>query len=189
MTGAEAIEELIVSRVGKNPIPVPQDVEIKFSKGTVTAKGPKGELTTRIHPDLKFKLEDNQITIERPTDEKMHRSLHGLSRTLVANIIEGVVKGYEKRLEIIGVGYRAELRGEKLVISVGYSHVIVFIPPDEITLAVEGNNIIIVSGIQKQLVGQVAAKIRALRPPEPYKGKGIRYQGEQVRKKAGKTAA
>ena len=178
-----------MSRVGKAPILIPDGVTVDVKKNLITAKGPKGELSRKIHPDMKIKMAEGRIVVSRPTENKLHKSLHGLSRTLLANLFEGVSKGYEKRLEIVGVGFRAELRSKRLILSIGYSHQIVFVPPDEIALSVEGNNIIIIKGINKELVGQVAAKIRSFRPPEPYKGKGIRYQGEVVKKKAGKTAA
>jgi large subunit ribosomal protein L6 len=178
-----------VSRVGKAPITVPQGVTVQLNNNVVTAKGPKGELSVKIHPDMQILFQDNVIQLQRPSDNKMHRSLHGLSRTLIANIINGVQKGYSKRLEIVGVGFRAEIKGKNLFLSLGFSHQIIFVPPPEIKISVEGTNIIIIEGIHKGLVGQVAAKIRSLRPPEPYKGKGIRYLNEVVRKKAGKTAA
>lgn len=178
-----------MSRVGKFPIKVPDTVNMDFSGNLITAKGPKGELSVNVHPDMKIKFEDGILTIERPSESKEHRSLHGLNRSLVANIVQGVHEGFEKRLEIVGVGYRAELKGKSLYLSLGYSHQIVFFPPEVIEISLEGNNVIIIRGIEKELVGQVAAKIRAFRPPEPYKGKGIRYLGEVVRKKAGKTAA
>jgi len=178
-----------VSRIGKTPIPIPAGVTAKIEGQTVFAKGPKGELSVCIHPEMKLKLEDGKISVERPSNAKMHRSLHGLSRTLVANVIDGVTKGFEKKLEIIGVGYRAELKGKNLMLTIGFSHPILFTPPEEIKITTEGNNIVVVQGIHKELVGQVAAKLRSLKPPEPYKGKGIRYLGEFVRKKAGKTAA
>lgn len=178
-----------MSRVGKAPIIIPVGVKIDIADNQVTAIGPKGQLSVKAHADLKLILQDNRLQVQRVSDSKMHRSLHGLTRTLIANIIEGVTKGYEKRLEIIGVGYRAEMKGKNLVLTLGFSHPILFIPPDEIQLSVEGNTIIVVRGINKELVGQVAAKIRSFKKPEPYKGKGIRYVGEYVRKKAGKTAA
>lgn len=178
-----------MSRIGKTPIPIPAGVTAKIEGQTVVAKGPKGELSVSIHPEMKLKLEDGTISVERPSNAKMHRSLHGLSRTLVANVIDGVTKGFEKKLEIIGVGYRAELKGKNLMLTIGFSHPILFAPPEEIKITTEGNNIVVVQGIHKELVGQVAAKLRSLKPPEPYKGKGIRYLGEFVRKKAGKTAA
>ncbi|MBN2355213.1 50S ribosomal protein L6 [candidate division KSB1 bacterium] len=178
-----------MSRVGKAPIPIPDDVKVEIADNRVTATGPKGQLSVKVNENLKIIFEEGAIRVERPNDEKLNRSLHGLSRSLIANIVEGVTRGFEKRLEIIGVGYRAEMRSKNLLLNVGYSHPIVFIPPEEIQIAVEGNNIIVVKGIHKELVGQVAAKIRSFKKPEPYKGKGIRYAGEYVRKKAGKTAA
>lgn len=178
-----------MSRIGKTPIPIPAGVTAKIEGQTVVAKGPKGELSVSIHPEMQLKLEDGKILVERPSNAKMHRSLHGLSRTLVANVIDGVTTGFEKKLEIIGVGYRAELKGKNLMLTIGFSHPILFTPPEEIKITTEGNNIVVVQGIHKELVGQVAAKLRSLKPPEPYKGKGIRYLGEFVRKKAGKTAA
>jgi large subunit ribosomal protein L6 len=178
-----------VSRVGKTPVPIPSGVTISLEGNLVSAKGPKGELSVKLHPDLKVSVQDDHITVQRANDSKPQRSLHGLSRTLVANIVEGVDKGYEKRLEIVGVGYRAEIRGKSLLLSLGYSHQIAFKAPEDVKVTTEGNNVILVRGIDKALVGQIAAKIRSLKPPEPYKGKGIRYGGEAVRKKAGKTAA
>lgn len=178
-----------MSRVGKAPISVPDGVSINFKNNLVTAKGPKGELSVQLHPDMKLTLKDGVLTVDRPTDGKEHRSLHGLSRTLVANIVQGVKTGFEKRLEIVGVGYRAEMKDNKLLLSLGFSHQILFIPSEGIKVTTEGNNVINISGIDKVLVGQTAAKIRSFRPPEPYKGKGIRYSDEIVRKKAGKTAA
>jgi large subunit ribosomal protein L6 len=178
-----------VSRVGKAPIPIPEGVTLDIKKNFITAKGPKGELSLQINPDLTLKIEDGFLKVERPTNNKMHRSLHGLNRTLAANIIEGVSKGFSKRLEIVGVGYRGEIRGKRLLLSLGFSHQVVFIAPEGIDVSMEGNNVVVVQGASKELVGQTAAKIRSFRPPEPYKGKGIRYQGEYVKKKAGKTAA
>lgn len=178
-----------MSRIGKLPIKIPDDVNIDIKGNLITAKGPKGELSVDVNPEMIISFQDGEIVIKRPSEGKTHRELHGLSRSLVNNIVEGVKNGFEKRLEIVGVGYRAEMRGtDRLVLSLGFSHQIMFIPPEGIELAVEGNNNIIVKGIRKDLVGQVAAKIRSFRPPEPYKGKGIRYANEVVRKKAGKTA-
>jgi large subunit ribosomal protein L6 len=171
------------------PITVPEGVTVNFDNNLVTAIGPKGELSVQIHPEIQLTMEQGEIKVIRPTDGKIHRSLHGLSRSLIANIVEGVTNGFQKKLEIVGVGYRAEMRGKKLLLSLGYAHQILMIAPDDIKIEVEGNNIINVSGINKELVGQIAAKIRSFRPPEPYKGKGIRYSTEVVRKKAGKTAA
>lgn len=178
-----------MSRVGKQPITIPDAVTLNIKDGLVTAKGPKGELSVAISPELKMTLKDGTFTIERTSEEKRQMQIHGLYRTLVNNIVEGVTVGFEKRLEIVGVGYRAEMKGKNLLISVGFSHDILFRPSEEIEISTEGNNVIIIKGIDKQLVGQVAAKIRSFRPPEPYKGKGIRYAGETVRRKAGKTAA
>jgi len=178
-----------VSRVGKAPISIPDGVKIDVADNLVTATGPKGVLAVQVDPRLIVKMENGTLEVQRPNDEKTVRSLHGLTRTLVNNAVEGVSKGFEKKLEIVGVGFRAEMKGTHLLLSLGYSHQIVVVPPQEITLATEGNNIVIVRGISKELVGQIAAKIRSLRKPEPYKGKGVRYLGETVRKKAGKTAA
>ena len=177
-----------MSRVGKLPIPIPEGVDVVFEKEIVKAKGPKGELFVRVHPNMDVKMEDGRIEVKRPNDQQRNRELHGLTRSLLNNMITGVTNGFEKKLEIIGVGYRAVVKSGRLVLNLGYSHQIVFIPPEEITVSVEGTNLITVSGIDKQLVGEVAAKIRSFRPPEPYKGKGIRYVGEYVRQKAGKTA-
>ena len=178
-----------MSRVGKMPINIPEGVAVTFKKSFVTAKGPKGELSVNINPEMKVSLDDGVLTIVRPSESKEHKAFHGLSRALVNNIVQGVTNGFEKRLEIVGVGYRAEIKGKKLLLSVGYSHQVLFIPPEEIVFSTEGNNVIIVQGIDKVLVGQISAKIRKVRPPEPYKGKGIRYANEVVRKKAGKSAA
>jgi large subunit ribosomal protein L6 len=178
-----------MSRVGKQPIPLPSGVECKADGFEVHVKGPKGELSQRIHPDMNVKTSDGTVTVERPSDARLHRSLHGLTRQLVANMVQGVSAGFEKNLEIVGVGYRAELAGKRLVLMLGYSHPIVVEAPDGVQFEVEGNNKIKVAGIDKQVVGEMAARIRALRKPEPYKGKGIRYAGEFVRRKAGKTAA
>jgi large subunit ribosomal protein L6 len=179
-----------VSRVGKAPITIPAGVKVDIAQNNqVNVTGPKGQLSVQLHHEMQVVVEGGQILVKRPSDTKTLRSLHGLSRTLVANLIEGVTKGYEKRLEIVGVGYRAEMKGKKLQISLGYSHPVLFVPPEEVQISVEGNTNIVVKGIHKELVGQIAAKIRSFKKPEPYKGKGIRYQGEYVRKKAGKTAA
>ena len=178
-----------MSRVGKQPITIPDAVTLDIKDGVVTAKGPKGDLSVAISKELKTTLKDGTLTIERPSEEKRFREIHGLYRTLVSNIVVGVTDGFEKRLEIVGVGYRAEMKGKSILLSVGYSHDILFRPLDEIEISTEGNNVVVIKGIDKQLVGQVAAKLRSFRPPEPYKGKGIRYVGEQVRRKAGKTAA
>ncbi|NDC88388.1 MAG: 50S ribosomal protein L6 [Bacteroidetes bacterium] len=183
-----------MSRIGKQPIQM--DAKASFSvdaKNEVTVKGPKGELTLQVHPDIKVAVEDGSIVVSRPTDQKTHRSLHGLYRSLIANMVTGVTDGYKKELEIIGVGFRASVANGVLELGLGYSHPIFFLPPDGISVDVDTkrgkNPIIIIEGIDNQMVGQVAAKIRGLRPPEPYKGKGVRYVGEYVRRKAGKSAA
>ena len=177
-----------MSRIGRKPIPIPDGVEVAIEKTEVVAKGPHGELRQAFHPDLTVKIEDGQVVVTRPTDNKVHRSLHGLTRTLISNIIQGVKNGFEKKLQIEGVGYRGEVKNNRLTLYVGYSHPVVIVPPEGVKISVEGN-IITVWGIEKELVGKVAAQIRAVRPPEPYKGKGIRYVGEHVRRKAGKAGA
>ncbi|MFQ5893355.1 MAG: 50S ribosomal protein L6 [Nitrospinota bacterium] len=177
-----------MSRVGMRPIEIPDGVEVSVEPGGVTVKGPKGTLWQAIHSDMRITREDSVLRIERPSDVRLHRSLHGLTRTLVANMVEGVTKGFEKQLEIRGMGYRAMLQGKTLTLHLGYSHPIVYEAPEGIELEVSGRNSIIVRGIDKQKVGQVAAEIRAFRKPEPYKGKGVRYVGEVVRTKVGKTA-
>ena len=155
---------------------------------TVRVKGPKGELTLYAHPDMKVRVEDGGVLIERPSDAPGHRSLHGLTRTLIANMVGGVTEGYTKSLEIVGVGYKAEKNGKGIKLTVGYSHTVQFDAPPGITIATPNPTTVVISGADKQMVGQIAAEIRLVRPPEPYKGKGIRYVGEQVRRKAGKTA-
>jgi len=177
-----------MSRIGKQPIVVPGEVEVAVDGTTVSVKGPRGSLEQTFHPDMLIRLEDSTLRVERPSDERLHRSLHGLTRTLVANMVEGVTKGYEKRLEIVGVGYRAVLKGADLELALGFSHPVAVLAPPGIEFEVPATNRIVVRGIDKQLVGEVAAKIRKIRKPEPYKGKGIRYEGEHVRKKAGKAA-
>lgn len=177
-----------MSRIGKAPIPVPSDVEVTIRGSEVTVKGPKGELSRTFHKDISVSLQDDQIIVTRPTDHRLHRSLHGLTRALLANMIQGVHEGFSKRLEIHGVGYRAQQEGDKLILLVGYSHPVQIVPPPGITVDVEkGYRSIVVQGVDKELVGRVAAEIRAVRKPEPYKGKGIRYAGEYVRRKAGKA--
>lgn len=184
-----------MSRIGKRPIPVPTGVTITSAEdGTVTVKGPKGTLVRQLSPEIRLNQQDGTLLVERPSEAKQHRALHGLTRTLVANMVEGVTKGYEKQLEIQGVGYRAQMIGQNLQVSVGFSHLIEVAPREGITYAVANdpqtrNPIITISGIDKEKVGQTAADIRKLRKPEPYKGKGIRYKGEAVRRKAGKSAA
>jgi len=176
-----------MSRVGRMPITVPPGVVVNIKQNEVAVTGPKGELRRRFNPDMGVTLQDNSLIVERPSDSKEHRSLHGLTRSLLANMVEGVTNGFEKNLEIIGVGYRAEKKGDKLEIRVGYSHTVEMSPLPGVSLAVEGVNRIKVSGIDKEVVGDMAAKIRAIRPPDVYKGKGIRYAGELVHLKAGKA--
>lgn len=177
-----------MSRVGKKPILIPSQVKVKIEGRQITVTGPKGELSQEIHPSMQVEMDQHQLVIKRPSDNTFHRALHGLTRSLIANMVTGVTSEYQKSLEIQGIGYKAELRGRKLNLSLGLSHPILFSPPEGINIELNGPNKIRVSGIDKQLVGQVVAKIRSFRPPEPYKGKGIRYEGEMVRKKAGKTA-
>ena len=177
-----------MSRIGKLPVAVPAGVELKLDGNTLKAKGPQGELTLNVHPEMKVSMDGGEVLVERPTDDQKHRALHGLTRTLVHNMLEGVAKGYSKTLEIQGVGYKAELKGNSITVAVGYSHLIHFTPVAGVTLKCPNATTIVVSGPDKQTVGHTAAVIRNFRPPEPYKGKGIRYQGEQIRRKAGKTA-
>ena len=178
-----------MSRVGKAPIPIPDKTKVDIKGQLVSITGPKGSLEREIHPEINAAIEENQVVVTRPTDQKRHRALHGLTRALLNNMVVGVSEGYKKELEMIGVGYRAELKGKVLVMYLGYSHPIVMIPPDGIDIEVlPKENKVIVTGIEKELVGQVASKIRGFRKPEPYKGKGVRYVGEYVRSKAGKTA-
>lgn len=177
-----------MSRIGLKLIEIPEGVDFKLDGTTVTVKGPKGELTREIHADMKVNIEGNVLTVERPSDHKDHRALHGTTRSLIFNMIEGVSKGFEKSLEIIGVGYRAQKQGNKLVINAGYSHPVEIDPIDGIEIDVPKNTQLTIKGIDKELVGAIAANIRAIRPPEPYKGKGIRYTNEYVRRKEGKTA-
>jgi large subunit ribosomal protein L6 len=177
-----------MSRVGKKPIEVPADVTVTIGKNNdVTVKGPKGELTRTFNADIKIEKEENVVTLTRPSDTKDHRTIHGTTRALLANMVEGVSKGFERSLELVGVGYRASLQGEKLVLNVGFSHPVEFIPEDGLVVEVPTNTKIIIKGINKERVGALASNIRQVRPPEPYKGKGIRYEGEVVRRKEGKT--
>lgn len=179
---------LSMSRVGKNPIPIPAGVQTEMKGVVMTVKGPKGELHQKLHPDMIIDIGSDEIVVKRPTESNQHKSLHGLTRTLIANMVQGVSNGFTKELEIEGVEYRAELKGAILVLSLGYSHLIHYGPVEGITIEVPDPKKIRVSGIDKQKVGQTAAEIRTYRPPEPYKGKGIRYAGEQIRRKAGKAA-
>jgi large subunit ribosomal protein L6 len=178
-----------MSRIGKKPIPVPSGVTVSVDGSTIKVKGPKGELTREIRKEITVEQNDGQLTLSRPDDSKDNRAFHGLTRALIANMVEGVTAGFKKTLEIIGVGYRAEKKGETLVLTVGYSHQVVYPQPQGITLTAQTPTVVVIEGIDKQKVGQVAAELRAVRPPEPYKGKGIRYQGEQVRRKAGKAGS
>ncbi len=178
-----------MSRVGKKPIDLPEGVEVKINKNEVEVTGPKGNIKITITENIKVKVQENQLIVSRPSDSKSHRSLHGLYRTLVSNMVEGVSKGFEKKLEIVGVGYKSEFKNKRLILQLGFSHSIVLVPPEGITITVANPTKISISGIDKELVGKVAAKIRSFRPPEPYKGKGIKYIDEYVRRKAGKTAA
>jgi len=177
-----------MSRIGKQPVVIPQGVDVKYSDGGLSVKGPNGQLSMDVHPDMKLVIEDGQLLVQRPSDEGSHRALHGLTRSLVANMVEGVTKGFERGLEIVGVGYRAEKQGRNLNLALGFSHPVLYEPPEGIDIDVPNQTTLVVKGADKQVVGQVAAEIRGFRPPEPYKGKGIRYQGEQIRRKAGKTA-
>ena len=176
-----------MSRIGRKPITVPAGVEIKIDGQTVTVKGPKGTLSRTLHKDVIVRQENGEVLVERPSDAPQHRSLHGLSRTLVANMVEGVTTGFTKVLEIVGVGYRAETRPNGLGLALGFSHPVVYEAPEGITLKATTPTVVEVSGTDKEVVGQVAAEIRSIRPPEPYKGKGVKYQGEVIRRKAGKA--
>jgi large subunit ribosomal protein L6 len=177
-----------MSRIGRKPVPVPDAVTVEIAPGNIAVKGPKGELSQFYSPDMTISQDEGVVTVERPTDRGEHRALHGLTRSLIANMVEGVTDGFEKRLEIQGVGYRAALKGKNLELALGYSHPVAIEAPAGIEFEVPQPTEIIVRGIDKQLVGQVAADIRKRRPPEPYKGKGIRYRGEQVLRKVGKRA-
>ena len=176
-----------MSRIGKNPIAVPKGVTITIEGNRIKVKGPKGELQRAIAPDLKVVYENDQVTVTRPSDEAKHKALHGLSRTLVANMIEGVTTGFKKQLEIVGVGYKAEARPYGLQLALGFSHPVEYRAPEGIKLSAPAPTSVVIEGANKEVVGQVAAELRSLRPPEPYKGKGIKYVGEQIRRKAGKA--
>lgn len=178
-----------MSRIGKMPIVIPQGVDVKVEGNKVTVKGQKGTLTKEFHKDMIIKVEDGKVVVQRPSDIKLHKSLHGLTRTLINNMIEGVTKGFEKNLEINGVGYRAQKQGKKLVLTLGYSHPVEMEEPAGITVEVPAPNKLVVKGIDKQLVGEFAAKIRSKRPPEVYGGKGIKYDYEVIRRKEGKAGA
>jgi large subunit ribosomal protein L6 len=176
-----------MSRIGRLPIPVPSGVDVTISGRTLTVTGPKGQLTRELHPDMTVKREEENLVVTRPTEQKTHKQLHGLTRTLVNNMVVGVTDGYRKGLEITGVGYRAAKAGEKLQLNLGYSHQIEIDPPAGISFEIESPTRLAVVGIDKELVGQIAAKVRSTRKPEPYKGKGVRYAGEKIRRKAGKA--
>ncbi|HXG39683.1 MAG TPA: 50S ribosomal protein L6 [Candidatus Limnocylindrales bacterium] len=176
-----------MSRIGRLPIPLPPGVDVTIDGRRITVTGPRGTLSRELHPAVEVVREDGRLVVRRPSDDKLHRSLHGLTRTLVANMVTGVTAGYRKALEISGVGYRAQKVGEKLQLSLGYSHPVEIVPPPGISFEVENPTRLAVVGIDKELVGQVAALVRATRKPEPYKGKGVRYAGEQIRRKAGKA--
>lgn len=178
-----------MSRVGRKPIDVRSGVKVQKDGRAIKVTGPKGELKASVHPDITIDVKDNQVLVARPSDQKHHRSLHGLWRALIQNMVVGVTDGYTKKLELVGVGYRAELKGKKLQLLLGYSHPILFQAPEGIKVEAPTQTSIVISGIDKELVGQVTAKIRSFRLPEPYKGKGIKYEGEYIRRKAGKAAA
>ncbi len=178
-----------MSRIGKLPIPIPSSVKVEVNDRTVAVHGPKGSLRLEVHPKMQVQVKDGRILCARPSDEKFHKALHGLTRSLIFNMVHGVVHGFERRLELVGVGYRASLLGENLNLSLGFSHPILFPIPKGIRVEVKDQTQITISGIDKQQVGAVAAKIRSFRPPEPYKGKGVKYVDERIRRKAGKTGA
>jgi large subunit ribosomal protein L6 len=178
-----------MSRIGKRPVTVPAGVTLDLQGHEIAVKGPKGELRRRLHPEMQLALADGTLTVSRPSEEKRHKALHGLTRTLVQNMVDGVSKGFVKTLEIQGVGYKAEAKPYGVNLVVGFSHPVKYEAPTGIKITVENNTTVKIEGADKEAVGQVAAELRAVRPPEPYKGKGIRYQGEQVRRKAGKTGA
>ena len=178
-----------MSIIGRMPIAIPAGVTVEVNGNKVTAKGPKGELTQEMHPDMIIEVEGNEVLVKRPSEDKLHKSLHGLTRTLVHNMIVGVSEGYKKELDVVGVGYRVAMEGKKLVMNIGFSHTVDVEPVDGITIEAPAPNKIVISGLDKQLVGQFAADVRKKRPPEPYKGKGIRYTGEVIRRKEGKTGA
>ena len=176
-----------MSRIGRKPINIPAGVEAKFENGVITVKGPKGELTQKINPNMTVEINGAVIEVKRPNDEKLNRSLHGLTRTIIHNMVVGVTEGYKKELEVNGVGYRVQKQGKQLVMNIGYSHQVIMEDTEDITIEVPNPNTIIVNGIDKQKVGQFAAEVREKRPPEPYKGKGIKYAGEYIRRKEGKA--
>ncbi|MFC5452271.1 50S ribosomal protein L6 [Paenibacillus aestuarii] len=176
-----------MSRIGRKPITIPSGVNVTLDNTLITVKGPKGTLSRELHKDMKVNVVENEISVERPSDNKLHRSLHGTTRSVVANMVNGVTEGFSKSLELVGVGYRANKTGDKLVLNVGYSHPVEFTPETGIEFEVPSNTKIIIKGIDKELVGATAAKVRAVREPEPYKGKGIKYEGERILRKEGKA--
>ncbi|AFC33640.1 50S ribosomal protein L6 [Paenibacillus mucilaginosus] len=176
-----------MSRIGRKPITIPSGVNVTLDNTVITVKGPKGTLTRELHKDMKISVEDNVLTVERPSDNKLHRSLHGTTRSVVQNMVSGVTDGFAKNLELVGVGYRANKTGDKLVLNVGYSHPVEITPENGVEFEVPSNTKIIVKGIDKEAVGAIAAKIRSVREPEPYKGKGIKYEGERIIRKEGKA--
>jgi large subunit ribosomal protein L6 len=178
-----------VSRIGKKPVAIVQGVKVHLAEHDIKVTGPKGELKATVHPDIAVEVADGHVVLKRSSDEKKFKALHGLWRALVQNMVTGVTTGYTRKLELVGVGYRAEMKGKKLQLLLGYSHPILFAAPEGITIEAPTQTNITISGIDKMLVGQVAAKIRSFRPPEPYKGKGVKYEGEHIRRKAGKAAA
>ena len=178
-----------MSRIGRLPIQIPDKVSVEVQDQAVTVKGPKGTLSMSAHPAINVQVKDQQVLCARPSDEKFHKALHGLTRSLIANMVEGVTKGFERKLELVGVGYRASLLGKNVNIALGYSHPILYPVPAGIKIDIKDQTQLTVSGIDKQLVGAVAAKLRSFRPPEPYKGKGVKYAEERIRRKAGKTGA
>lgn len=177
-----------MSRIGNKPVELPEKVEARLDAGILHVKGPNGALSLDVHPDMQLAVEDGAVTVTRPTDQLRHKALHGLTRSLIANMVEGVTEGYSRALEIVGVGYRAQKHGKGLTLHLGFSHPVEYATPEGIEVEVPSPTEVVVRGADKQLVGQVAAEIRGFRPPEPYKGKGVRYVGEHVRRKAGKTA-
>ncbi|ALS26188.1 50S ribosomal protein L6 [Paenibacillus cisolokensis] len=176
-----------MSRIGRKPIQIPSGVSITLDNGVITVKGPKGTLSRELHKDMKVNVAENEVTVERPSDNKLHRSLHGTTRSIIANMVNGVTEGYAKSLELVGVGYRAQKSGDKVVLNVGYSHPVEIVPEKGIEFELPSNTKIVVKGIDKELVGATAAKIRAVREPEPYKGKGIKYENERIIRKEGKA--
>lgn len=177
-----------MSRIGAKPIAVPKGVTVSLNDGELTVKGPKGTLTRKFHPDMKIEIQGSEVSVSRPSDGKTHRSLHGLTRTLIANMVHGVTEGYEKTLEISGMGYRAAKTGDKLVLNLGFIRPVEIVPPKGVTIEVPSATSFVVRGIDKEVVGQLCAEIRRLRPPEPYQGSGVKYQGEKIRRKVAKAA-